>query len=564
MPTVRFAGPVAPVGVAESAGFVERQIVLSEASSQVVTVTVTGWAVGGAGDLNVATQVITFQPGQTTALWRAAIVDDNLYEAHEDFSFIIASATNAEVDYSKENYAEVRSLQGRIFDSDLPTTPLVQFDGLGPQIYVSEGAGFVEHQLLLSAPSSQVVTVTVEGPAYQNVDVDTRTQTITFQPGQTTATWRAAIVDDKITEVTEAHYFYIVSAINATPTRWDGGGFSYLRANILDNDGAAGPTVRFAGVPFDHEVSEGAGHFEQVVQLSAASTKSITVTIEGTSPAGQMDISAQTLTFAPGQTTALFRAAIYNDATRETTYGFTFRITGATNASVDPTVLPEGAVSSLHGWILDNDSDGTPGDDTLTATIGMPQLHGGLGNDILVGSARDDFLRGEEGNDLIYGDDGFDDTHGNQGDDTVYGGRGPDWVVGGKDQDRLFGEDGDDVVYGNLGSDTCIGGDGRDWVRGGQGDDSLSGGAGDDFMSGDRGNDTLHGGQGADRFNTFGDAGIDRVMDFNSAEGDRVQFEGATTYTLRFQGGDAIIDMTGGGQMILVGVTEASLGVWLA
>jgi hypothetical protein len=43
-----------------------------------------------------------------------------------------------------------------------------------------------------------------------------------------------------------------------------------------------------------------------------------------------------------------------------------------------------------------------------------------------------------------------------------------------------------------------------------------------------------------------------------------VRFEAATTYVLRYEGGDTIIDMGGGNQMILVGVSQSSLGDWLA
>jgi Ca2+-binding RTX toxin-like protein len=141
----------------------------------------------------------------------------------------------------------------------------------------------------------------------------------------------------------------------------------------------------------------------------------------------------------------------------------------------------------------------------------------------------------------------------------VSGGAGGDWVVGGKDNDRLLGEDGDDVVYGNLGNDTQFGGSGIDWVRGGQGDDTLDAGAGDDWIAGDKGADTIVGGMGADLFHTHGDAGIDRVLDFNRAEGDRVNLLPGTTYTVAQVGADTVINMTGGGQMTLVGVQMSSL-----
>jgi Ca2+-binding RTX toxin-like protein len=131
--------------------------------------------------------------------------------------------------------------------------------------------------------------------------------------------------------------------------------------------------------------------------------------------------------------------------------------------------------------------------------------------------------------------------------------------VGGKDDDLLFGDDGADIVYGNLGNDTCDGGDGADLIRGGQGNDILTGGAGADWLSGDRGDDTITGGAGADTFHGSQDAGIDRVTDFNYAEGDRVVFDPGTTYTIAQAGADTVITMSPGNQMILVGVQLSSL-----
>jgi Ca2+-binding RTX toxin-like protein len=87
---------------------------------------------------------------------------------------------------------------------------------------------------------------------------------------------------------------------------------------------------------------------------------------------------------------------------------------------------------------------------------------------------------------------------------------------------------------------------------------------GNDWMSGDRGDDTLTGGAGADTFHLIPQAGIDRITDFSSAEGDRVKFEvSSQAYVLVYQGSDTIIDLGGGHQMILVGVTQATLGDWL-
>ncbi|WP_340643709.1 M10 family metallopeptidase C-terminal domain-containing protein [Phenylobacterium sp.] len=222
-----------------------------------------------------------------------------------------------------------------------------------------------------------------------------------------------------------------------------------------------------------------------------------------------------------------------------------------------------GNVAVAVGTVIENAIGGS-GSDQINGNSVANNIFAGPGNDTVDGGGGDDYLRGDSGDDSLIGGAGFDDLNGNQGNDTVRGGEGPDWVVGGQANDLLYGDAGDDVVYGNLGADTQDGGDGRDWVRGGQGDDSISGGAGDDWMSGDLGNDTISGGAGADIFHTWGAAGLDRVIDFNLADGDRVQVDIGTIYTVDQVGADTVISMTGGAQMVLVGVQSSSLsGGWI-
>jgi serralysin len=195
----------------------------------------------------------------------------------------------------------------------------------------------------------------------------------------------------------------------------------------------------------------------------------------------------------------------------------------------------------------------------LAAGGGSDTVNAGAGNDTVDGGSGQSYLRGDDGDDSLIGGAQFDDINGNAGADTVSTGAGDDYSVGGKDNDLLFGDAGGDVVWGNLGNDTCDGGDGIDQVRGGQGDDSVTGGAGDDFVSGDRGSDTISGGLGADLFHSSQDAGLDRVVDFNLAQGDRVLLDPGTTYSLSQVGADTVIDMGGGNQMILAGVQLSSL-----
>jgi len=216
----------------------------------------------------------------------------------------------------------------------------------------------------------------------------------------------------------------------------------------------------------------------------------------------------------------------------------------------------------ITGSSFDDILLGHDGNDTIAGHGGFDQIYGGAGDDVIttevnIGSAQS-FVRGEEGNDLILGGINFDDLNGNQGADTIHGAGGADWVVGGQGNDLLFGDDGADIVYGNMGADTLDGGAGADLVRGGQDADSLSGGAGNDWLSGDMGDDTIAGGSGADTFHISVRAGLDRVIDFSAAEGDRVQLDSGAVYSVAQVGSDVVITLDQA-QMVLVGVNLATL-----
>lgn len=240
----------------------------------------------------------------------------------------------------------------------------------------------------------------------------------------------------------------------------------------------------------------------------------------------------------------------------------------------DDWVMGANGVDSMMGGGGADDMLGGMGDDLLMGDDGNDNLHGEGGADTVWGGAGDDgmsgadgrdFLRGEDGDDQLWGGADFDDMHGNKGRDTLHGQDGDDWVVGGQGSDLLYADAGIDVVYGNMGDDTLYGGTDRDILRGGQDNDTMEGGDGDDWLSGDRGNDTMSGGAGADTFSLIPEAGTDRVLDFSSAQGDRVAFEyPGMTYALSFEGGDTVITLTGGHRMVLVGVSQAALGDWLA
>ncbi len=120
--------------------------------------------------------------------------------------------------------------------------------------------------------------------------------------------------------------------------------------------------------------------------------------------------------------------------------------------------------------------------------------------------------------------------------DRLKGGAGKDTLIGGGGSDRLLGESGADNLAGNRGRDTLTGGDGSDRLHGGKGSDLLNGG---------KGGDTLIGGGGGDRFvfNTNKrfrrrQLGTDKIVDFDSAENDKILLDKSTFKALKSRVGN--------------------------
>ena len=274
-----------------------------------------------------------------------------------------------------------------------------------------------------------------------------------------------------------------------------------------------------------------------------------------------VQLAEDTLVFAPrtGQAVRLVGVARAEVQTFNITTGSLANgLVESGSGQADTRVFGDGADTYNAGAGADSVGGGA-GNDSLAGAEGDDQVFGGAENDAIDGGDGRNYLRGDEGNDTITGGAGFDDINGNMGDDFCVGGAGTDWVVGGKDNDSLFGEGGDDIVYGNLGNDILGGGVGNDLVRGGQGDDTVRGDDGNDTIAGDRGSDQISGGLGADLFLSFSETGIDRVTDFNAGEGDRVQLDPGTQYTLSQVGADTVVDMGGGNQMVLQNIQLSSL-----
>lgn len=136
---------------------------------------------------------------------------------------------------------------------------------------------------------------------------------------------------------------------------------------------------------------------------------------------------------------------------------------------------------------------------------------------------------GGKGSDtIVASSDPFDKLYGNQDNDSLVGGPGSDAIFGGNGGDVIGGNEGNDYLSGDKGNDILFGDAGNDIINGGAGNDALSGATGNDYLIGGSGIDTLLGGTGADTFvldtTQLSDyiSGVDIILDFNPAEGDRI------------------------------------------
>ncbi|MEL4896712.1 LamG-like jellyroll fold domain-containing protein [Crocosphaera sp. Alani8] len=106
---------------------------------------------------------------------------------------------------------------------------------------------------------------------------------------------------------------------------------------------------------------------------------------------------------------------------------------------------------------------------------------------------------------------------------------------------RFDGKQGDDLIYGSAERDILKGGADKDFLFGKEGVDKLYGELGDDLLDGGKDRDFLYGGEGADGFVLRQGDGTDRVMDFNSEEGDLFLLDQMSFGTLSFESNKILV-----------------------
>lgn len=296
---------------------------LSAPSGQTVTidfVTADDTAVAGSDYLATA-GVLPFGPGETEKLIPVTVTGDLISEADETFAVKLTRADHATIDRGKAT--------GTILNDD----PLPKLSIRDASVTEGDtGAIKAAFQVNLSSPSGQKVSVdfaTANGTALAVSDYLPATETLKFDPGETSKTIFIQVLGDTLKEADEDFSVQLSNAVNAVIE------IDKARGLIIDNDPL--PTLSVNDVTVA-EGDEGLARAVFSVSLSPASGQQVTVkfaTADGTATAASEYVT-QTgqLIFEPGVTNQTVSVLVNGDTFFEADENFALNLSDAVNATI--------------------------------------------------------------------------------------------------------------------------------------------------------------------------------------------------------------------------------------
>jgi len=208
--TVAFAA--ASSSGSEAITSVNLAVALNAASTQTVTVAYAitgGTATNGGIDYKLADGTVSFAPGETTKNISFSVTNDTLNELNETIVLNLNTPLNATLGIINEHTYTIT-------DDDL--MPAVAFTSAASSDFENHSPAVIT--VSLNAPSAQAVTVgysVTGGSAISGTDFFALTGgTVTFDPGETSATFTLSIVDDNVKESDETVELTLSAPINAS------------------------------------------------------------------------------------------------------------------------------------------------------------------------------------------------------------------------------------------------------------------------------------------------------------------------------------------------------------
>ena len=287
--------------------------------------TVAGTALDG-GDFLAVQGTLTFDTGSAITV-AVPTIDDDIDEPVETLGLSLTAPVNAEL--------PVDSAISTIEDNDEP-----------PAISIAEASG-VEGEVAgfpvtLSDPSGFEVSVaysTSDGTAVEGADYQAVEGSLSFRPGETTATVAIPLIQDSLNEPEERFTVSLSTPANATLAAATAEGL------IIDDDFVAQLAVAGGtGV-------EG-GTVEFLVTLDTSSNQTVTVDYATIGETAHEDTDYEpvhgALTFLPGESARTVAVTLVNDDVHEDDETFTLNLSMAENAAI--------STASATGTIVDDDA----------------------------------------------------------------------------------------------------------------------------------------------------------------------------------------------------------------
>ena len=284
---------------------------------------------------------LTFTPGVGRLTVQVELLDDEIGENTERFSFRLRDLVNVE---QYDSFADGEILDDGDTGTEEPDTetPTLSVD----DVSVAEGAGTARVQVKMSRAASHDVSfdyATADGTAGSPADYTAAAGTATVTAGALSVLIDIPVTQDQIYETDET---FTVALANPTEAALDSDPSATV--TILDDDRRPSLSVR------DASAGEESGPLRFTVERTGASTVAVSAqwaTADGTaeSPADYTGATG-TVTIGPGDTTATVSVTLVADAVDESdeTMGV------ALSSPVDATI----GRGTATGTILDNDEAG--------------------------------------------------------------------------------------------------------------------------------------------------------------------------------------------------------------
>lgn len=300
--------------------------------------TAPGTATAGT-DYTSSSGSLLFEPGETTKTITIDVIGDTIPEEDETF-FVNLSGVEGAI-------LEREQAVGTVVDDDFPSISIADasaFEG-------NSGLRSIQFLVTLSEGSPRTVTVayaTAPGTATANVDYESGSGTVTFEPGETQKFVTVQIIGDTLHEADETFLVNLSSPTNATIDDAEAVG------TIIDDDAAPSISINNPSVA---EGNSGTAPLVFTVTLSAPSGLPVSVqyaTADGTATVADDDYlsTSGTLTFAPGQTVRTITVGVVGDTQHEEDETFFLTLSEPTGATLADT---EGV-----GTILNDDEIPSP------------------------------------------------------------------------------------------------------------------------------------------------------------------------------------------------------------